>query len=143
MRKLLHFNISKLPKFIPFILLLLFFLCENMMPQALAMTMQEIQGKENSAPTGFSLESAYPNPFNGYIIIPFTVIVEGEYRLEIRNVLGEKVKELTRMVYLPGKYSIGWNATDENNNQVPSGIYFARLSSTEEKAKIQKLIYLK
>lgn len=102
-----------------------------------------VKEEDKTEPATFTLEPAYPNPFNGYVVIPFTILQDGQYRLEIRNVLGEKVKEIIYRSYSAGKYSLSWDGLDEDNKSVPSGIYFARLSSEEEKAKIQKLVYLK
>ena len=66
------------------------------------------------------LHSAYPNPFNPYVKIPFDITKENIVELSVFNINGKKVKELvTSKTMNPGKYIIEWDASF-----FPSGMYF-------------------
>ena len=66
------------------------------------------------------LHSAYPNPFNPTVKIPFDITKENIIELSVFNINGKKVKELVpSKVMNPGKYIIEWDASF-----FPSGMYF-------------------
>ena len=66
------------------------------------------------------MHSAYPNPFNPYVKIPFDITKENIVELSVFNINGKKVKELvTSKTMNPGKYIIEWDASF-----FPSGMYF-------------------
>lgn len=66
----------------------------------------------------------YPNPFNAQTTISYNLPVSGQATLEIYNLNGQMVERLVDKVLSAGKQSVVWNA-----NNVPSGIYFYRLSA--------------
>lgn len=71
-------------------------------------------------PNYTQLHSAYPNPFNPYVKIPFDITKENIVELSVFNINGKKVKELvTSKTMNPGKYIIEWDASF-----FPSGMYF-------------------
>ncbi len=76
----------------------------------------------------FVLYQNYPNPFNPLtkikFEIPVNIIPEGMVQLKIYNILGEEVEELFNGRLHQGSYEFLWNASN-----MPSGIYFCRLSS--------------
>jgi len=75
-------------------------------------------------PEGFGMGQNYPNPFNPSTRISFSLPVATDARLEVFNVLGQKVTTLVDE-YLPaGEHEVTWNA-DGN----ASGVYFYRLST--------------
>jgi len=98
-------------------------------------------------PRSFALEQNYPNPFNGSTVIAFSLdgagaaMVDG--RLEVFNVLGQKIKTLHRGE-LPsqGSFSFTWDGTDNEGNGVASGVYFYRLSMGD-KDETRKMVLLK
>ena len=53
---------------------------------------------------------------------------EGMIKLEIYNSLGEKIITLADGLASTGAHSYLWQGRNSNNDQVPSGIYFYRLS---------------
>ena len=66
------------------------------------------------------LHTAYPNPFNPAVKIPFDITKENIVELSVFNINGKKVKELIpSKVMKPGKYIIEWDASF-----IPSGMYF-------------------
>jgi hypothetical protein len=79
----------------------------------------------------------YPNPFNGVLVIPFTLPVEKEVMITIYNVLGQKVQEFSFPPLSPGVHHIMWNA-----NACASGIYFVRMAVNNNEYR-QKVILLK
>jgi len=74
-------------------------------------------------PTSFTLEQNYPNPFNPITTISFDVHTAGEYKLEVFNTLGRKVKTLTAGYKDAGHYDIELDGSD-----MASGIYFYSLT---------------
>ena len=88
---------------------------------------------EFSTPDNFTLEQNYPNPFNPSTVIPYaipsnkTVVV----KLEIFNLLGQKVRTLIRQTQTSGAYSATWNGRDDSGNPVASGVYYYRLIAGE------------
>jgi hypothetical protein len=96
-------------------------------------------------PRSFALEQNYPNPFNAATVITFSIDAAGavDSRLEIFNVLGQKVTTLHRGE-LPGQgsYSFTWDGTDEDGLSVASGVYFYRLS-LGDKDETRKMVLLK
>jgi hypothetical protein len=80
-------------------------------------------------PDRITLAQNYPNPFNPETTIPFSISGSSRYRvrLEIYNVLGQKVHTLVNDLLPPGEYEIKWDGRDRQGNSVASGLYIYRL----------------
>jgi subtilisin family serine protease len=83
-----------------------------------------IESEPMSLPTELALSQNYPNPFNLSTIISYQLPERTEVKLEIYNLLGRKVAILAEGEQEAGEHSTIWNAAE-----IPSGIYFCRLSA--------------
>ena len=101
------------------------------------MKKSDVQGELESVPTQFALAQNYPNPFNPSTTIEFDIPRPSKVRLIIYDVLG---KEVVRLV--DGERSAGHYAVRFNASQVPSGVYFCRLSA-DGFSQSQKVVVLK
>ncbi|MDD4052426.1 MAG: T9SS type A sorting domain-containing protein, partial [candidate division Zixibacteria bacterium] len=98
-------------------------------------------------PYKIHLDQNYPNPFNpvtriSYVITPGAGPRVDRTRLEVFNVLGQKVATLVDRDEAPGQYSVVWDGRDERGESAASGMYFYRLSRGSH-ATTQKMILLK
>ena len=80
-------------------------------------------------PTDFALRQNYPNPFNPSTIIPYQLPVSGHVRLEVFNILGQRLATLVDEEQSAGTYTTQWDATDAAGRAVGAGVYIYRLSS--------------
>ena len=78
-------------------------------------------------PTHFSLGQSYPNPFNPATIIPYALAKTARVRLEVFNLLGQRVVTLVDTEQAAGSYAVRWNAQDGLGQGVASGVYIYRL----------------
>lgn len=74
----------------------------------------------------------YPNPFNPVTNISYSVPKDGNVNLTVYNTKGQIVRTLVNGRIKAGNHKIIWNGTDNNGNAVSSGVYFYRLSSSEQ-----------
>jgi hypothetical protein len=86
-----------------------------------------IEEKINQGPKEFKLMQNYPNPFNPTTVINYQLTSFGNVKVKIYNTLGQMIKKLVDSFQNAGEHSVVWNATDDSNNPVSSGIYFYRL----------------
>lgn len=96
-------------------------------------------------PGEFRLAQNYPNPFNpstkiGYAI-PATESLTS-VKLEVFNLLGQKISTLINAKQAPGSYSIEWDGRSINGSLVSSGIYIYRLSVANQ-VITKKMTFLK
>jgi len=75
--------------------------------------------------------SCYPNPFNPSILLKYKIWNRNHVRLDIHNILGQKVKSLVEDVQEAGNYSTRWEGNNDFNQPLPSGAYFLRIQSGE------------
>ncbi len=68
-----------------------------------------------------------PNPFNANTVIPYRLDAPGPVRLEIYNLLGQRIRALVDEVQAAGAYRVHWDARDAAGRRVSSGVYFLRL----------------
>ncbi len=73
----------------------------------------------------------YPNPFNPETTIDFMTAKEGNVKITIFNIKGQKVCELFNGVLPNGSHQLNWNGKDQNNNKVGTGIYFYTISTNQ------------
>jgi ligand-binding sensor domain-containing protein len=99
------------------------------------------ENNEISTPQTFALHQNYPNPFNPETNIRFDVAKSAKVQLNIYNLRGELVKQLTNRNYQPGTYRLLWDGTNEAGNQVVSGIYFYQLR-TGSKTQTRKMMFV-
>jgi len=76
-------------------------------------------------PKQYALHQNYPNPFNPTTTISFDVGELSWVRLEVFNLLGQKVETLIDCAMDPGSYEVDWTPGAE----VPSGVYFYVIQS--------------
>ena len=74
--------------------------------------------------TTYKLEQNFPNPFNPTTTIGFGIPEKGNVRLSVLNILGEEIKVLLNEEKEAGYHSIDFNASD-----LPSGVYFYKITS--------------
>jgi len=78
----------------------------------------------------YTLENAYPNPFNNQTTIEFAIPGNEKVRLEIYDLKGQLVNSLVDSDFMSnGKYQIQWNGENNRGEKVSNGIYFARLTT--------------
>lgn len=104
-------------------------------------TKVEEQEDENT-PYSFSLSQNYPNPFNPTTNIEFELPRPSLVRIEIFNILGQKVRILVDDHMKAGHKLVDWDGKDKNGNDVSSGIYFCRLQAGEF-AQTKKMVLLR
>ena len=75
-------------------------------------------------PTNFSLAQNYPNPFNPVTEINYSLAEDCLVKLDIFNIVGQKISTLVNKRQDAGVYSIRWNARN-----TASGIYFYRITA--------------
>ena len=96
----------------------------------------DISVREVILPKEFSLERAYPNPFNPVTTIQYGLPVDA-VNIIIYDLQGRIAAELVSGMKPAGHYTLKWDASDH-----ASGIYFVKLM-TEEFTKTQKLMLVK
>jgi len=89
----------------------------------------------------WNLGNAYPNPFNDFTSITYSIAEETNVRIEIYNAVGGKVKVLLNEVKPAGNYTINWDRINQNGKQVATGIYFYRMT-TNNFSEVKTLIYM-
>jgi len=78
----------------------------------------------NTMPAEFRLDQNYPNPFNPKTDIRFSLPQPANVRLEIFNIIGQKVATLVDRHMSAGSHSVTWDGSS-----VASGIYLYRLQA--------------
>ena len=68
-----------------------------------------------------------PNPFNASTLIPYRLDADGPVRLEIYNLLGQRLRTLVDEVQAAGPYRVHWDARDGRGAAVAGGVYLVRL----------------
>ncbi len=77
------------------------------------------------------LAQNYPNPFNGQTLINFSIppkLSNSRTSLKIFDITGREIKTLIDEMLPSGNYITRWDATNQSELKVSSGIYFYRLS---------------
>ncbi|MGH1364742.1 MAG: alkaline phosphatase D family protein [Calditrichia bacterium] len=92
---------------------------------------------DEQLPEAFVLEQNYPNPFNGTSTIRFRLPEADQVKLELFDIQGRRVATL-----LNQKRSAGWHAAEVSSNDLASGSYFYRLTTSQGSA-VKQLQLLK
>ncbi len=77
-------------------------------------------------PASFDLSQNYPNPFNPATTIEFMVPQSSRVRLEVFNILGQRVVTLVDSRLQAGRHQASFDGGD-----LPSGVYFYRLTHAQ------------
>lgn len=97
-------------------------------------------------PDQFKLYQNYPNPFNPsttlQLYVPGNLSELSSVKVEIYNVVGQKVRTLFDGNMSAGVHALTWNGNSDSGLAVPGGIYFAVLSTAAFQDNI-KLVLLK
>ena len=96
----------------------------------------------SARPQAWTLGQNYPNPFNPATIIPYHVPTAAYVRLEVFNVLGQRVATLVDAERPAGVHTAVWNATDAAGRAVGAGVYFYRLRSAGQPTLTRRMVLL-
>jgi alpha-L-fucosidase len=111
---------------------------------SIASRVKDPQGRVS--PGQFILGQNYPNPFNPETAINFQTLEPSRVRLEVYNVLGQKVTTLVDEYRIAGAFSAHWFGQDKSGGCTPSGAYFYRMevhSPNETFSSSRKMILLR
>lgn len=102
----------------------------------------------NSIPKEYALKGNFPNPFNPATTIRFALPYQSEVRIQIFNILGQKVKTISLPSMAAGYRDIVWDGKNNFNAQVSSGLYIycfeaKSLENDKHFTKTAKMLVLK
>ncbi|MGB2698136.1 MAG: T9SS type A sorting domain-containing protein, partial [Candidatus Zixiibacteriota bacterium] len=98
--------------------------------------------RPTATPSSFALLHNYPNPFNASTVIPYDLPQAADVRLEIFNVMGQRVRLLIDQHQSAGYKNITWDGKDDKGMEVSSGIYFYRLQ-TKDYSDSKKMVLMR
>lgn len=88
-------------------------------------------------PSSFSLEQNYPDPFNPSTMIEYGLPAKSTVRLQIFNILGQRVAALYDGEQAAGYQRVQWNAN------ASSGIYFYQIEAVSTSDPNQRFVQVK
>lgn len=86
-------------------------------------------------PGQIALIQNYPNPFNAATNINYELPYRTEVRIDIYNIVGQKTATLFTGIQQAGNHVVTWHADD-----IPSGVYFARLEAGQRSESIKMVL---
>ncbi len=86
-------------------------------------------GPQQAVPVSYALHANVPNPFNPETIIRFELPEDRSVRLEVYDVLGQRVRVLVAKPLSAGSHRVVWDGRNSSGMQVSSGAYFYRLQA--------------
>lgn len=78
----------------------------------------------------FKLFQNYPNPFNTTTNITFSLIHNEKVRLDLFNLLGERMRTLVDQQFPEGEHTLTWDGKNDSGVPLSSGVYFYRLNTS-------------
>jgi len=87
-------------------------------------TATHVENGQFQKPVDFNLSQNYPNPFNASTFIEYKLANPTIVRIQVYNVLGEKIKTLLSGYQSNLDGRVSWDATDDFGQAVPAGVYF-------------------
>jgi len=93
-------------------------------------------------PGVFALHQNYPNPFNPATSIRFDIPELSYARMDIYNILGQRVCTLFQGAVDPGYHMLQWDGKNDMGEELPSGMYMYKLHAGTYVA-MEKLVLLK
>jgi uncharacterized protein (TIGR02145 family) len=87
-----------------------------------------IRDGHSGIPGIFGLSQNYPNPFNPSTLIAYELVCPADIRIEVRDLLGRRIRTLLSGFRSEGPSWVVWNATDEYGRSVPAGVYVYSLT---------------
>ena len=91
----------------------------------------------SGVPRTFELKQNYPNPFNPSTVIRYAVPEASNVRIDVYNVLGQRVSTLVNREHQAGNFDVTFDASN-----LSSGMYFYRLESVNA-VLTQKMMLIK
>jgi len=97
---------------------------------------------KNSIPKIFSCNQNFPNPFASSTTIKYGLPKDVEVKLDIYNLIGQKVRTLVDGQQSAGYKSVSWDSRTSAGKEAPQGIYFYTFEAGNF-TKHRKMILLK
>jgi len=97
---------------------------------------------ENWVPERYLLLQNYPNPFNPSTEIVYSLPRDTHVELTIVDALGRFVTRLAEGFQRTGEHTQTWNGTDQEGQDLPSGVYLCQLK-TENQIQTHKLLLIR
>jgi hypothetical protein len=96
------------------------------------------------APAQLKLSQNYPNPFNPETKINYQIPFASRVTLKVYDVLGREVATLVDEFKQAGSYNLTFNVRHlERSRELPSGIYFYRMTNNTGFSETKKIILMK
>jgi len=89
----------------------------------------EVISNEKMIPNEYALFQNYPNPFNPTTTIRYALPECKDVKIEIFNILGQKIYTFEFKNQSPGYHRVIWNGRNQNNCPVSSGLYIYRIKA--------------
>ena len=102
----------------------------------------QVDGVDAPLPSTFVLYQNYPNPFNPTTTVEFSLSAAADVRLDIYNILGQRVTTLLDEKLPSGAHRVVWDATNGDGQRVATGIYLYKLQVDSDK-ETKKMMFLK
>jgi hypothetical protein len=90
----------------------------------------------------FALYPTWPNPFNSSSNIRYALAQDGRVRLDIYDLIGQRIRSLVSEYQTAATYEIGWDGKMESGANAASGVYLVKLS-VGPKLMTRKLLLLR
>ncbi len=99
------------------------------------MPLNDVRGGQRYAPDKYALYPPQPNPFNPQTRIAFSLAKPGNVSLDIYDIGGQLVTRLLQGFHQAGVYETVFDAAE-----LPSGIYFARITAGDYNQTVKLLL---
>lgn len=97
---------------------------------------------EENIPTEYSLQNAYPNPFNPSTNIRYGLPEQAKVQLYIYDIFGRRINTLVDDQQQAGWYTVRWNGLNQFGHSVSTGVYFFRIQAGTF-VEVKKMVYMK
>ena len=93
--------------------------------------------KETDLPKQYALYQNFPNPFNPYTKIRYSIPEPGRVKISVYNIIGEEIVTLVNR-----EKEVGYYEVEFDGSNLPSGVYLYKLQSNNY-TEFKKMILMK